>query len=37
MVGHASFEITASHRDLVEVGREGGEAVNWGRHHTTSV
>ncbi len=27
MVGHAGFEITARHRDLVKVSREGGEIM----------
>src|SRR5262245_26930109 len=27
MIGYAGFEITARHRDLVEVGRERGEIV----------
>jgi hypothetical protein len=32
MVGHSGFEITARHRDLVKVGREGGEAMPWQIH-----
>ena len=32
MVGYARFEITARHRDLVKVGREGGEIMRWRSH-----
>jgi phosphosulfolactate synthase (CoM biosynthesis protein A) len=35
IIGHSCFEITARHRDLVEVGRKGGEAVPWQIHTLT--
>ena len=33
IVGHAGFEITARHRDLIKVGRKGGEVVTRWLHH----
>jgi len=33
VIVHSSFEITARHRDFVEVRRERGEIVCWQLHH----
>ena len=37
MVGHARFEITARHRDLVKVGGECCEAVPWLIHNAIRI